>query len=1296
MTEFNDSHYEPEPESEAGSPVASMVAETIRALKDAEPAAFLVLPRVVRRVIKAEWALPALGLQIPHRKSWLISKYELLRHVDWDELNLKPGSDLPDTAILLARPDDKNLETMGVAQLKLQTWRLLFHSKIHLAFDALRDENKLSAADFRERIDRLGQVEFDEIHSVLRRESFIRAETPLDEVYVEFAALYSELRYFTPHCLSSYFPSFEDFSPVDELLSADVDIDGLFLSTRLAGAPNPLEATLDEPDETNDELDHLTGHHTEHPEAAVAPDTSAPPSDESNGQDFPNLDQQIIAALPPETDPNLRTFSRLIRRADREFARGNAVGAALNQMRATQFATPELIHEAVSGALTDIQRLVKRLQEALKFDDEAARAWYATLVALLEHANQGFWRPDKKLLYDLQKVCVDHEREIYRVDLLSWGASFGKRPLSRPLPNQREVLMSKHLRSATRRLVAARLSGNDRRELSRLLHAAAESAEHQMRSRLRPLAVDTLKEVELTPANVPQMIAVRKMTEELLDRVAVRGFFTMGDLRDTISRSNLKLSDLSGPMEFFAGDKLLKADRQLNRTMDGVYQRGDIYLRWLQRLSAASFGTFIGRFLTRFIAIPYGSAYITYVAVVHILEKLKPKEVKADDTSSKGKKEGEKSETGSKPDSAGQESSASSPADESTRPEPKAEVETEDGAADPPSNDGAVPNSDLEEENAPKGEPAAEAGAGAVSLEAASTTGSSTATGESELQAITVQPTHSPHPDHTVPVVLALGTLLLLIIHVAPFRKFLAQIFTHLFSVLRTFLYEWPARFFRQPLVRKIFRSNAAKLIRKFLLGPLIPTIVICWVLPTLYPQLDGQSWIHWVIVLAAMSIIINSRVGRDVEELTAEWVHSTLYRIRVHIFVALFDLIMESFKRMLGWFERVLYAVDEWLRFKSGETTLSLALKAILGVVWSVVTFVLRFCVNLLIEPQINPIKHFPVVTVSHKLLIPLGVPGGLFSSLLAPIAGSWADWIAGTTTLLMPGVFGFLVWELKSNWLLYEANRGMNLKPVLVGSHGETFIRLMKPGFHSGTLPKLFSRLRRVDRKRATAAEHSLSRSKYLDQLHHVHTDIARFVDREFLELLRDTPKWKTHDLRVDRIRLASNNVRVELASPSLSDEPLVLVFEEQSGWLIASAQQSGWVSGLDDEQRETLLTALVGFYRLAGVDLVREQVAATFAPRSIPYDINEEGLIVWPAGFTEEAIYNLHHLHTIRPYPRAVARSQDLPSVTPDALIFAETGLSWDVWAEQWDDSIEDKRKVLPENIRWTWSSESEDGE
>jgi len=815
-----------------------------------------------------------------------------------------------------------------------------------------------------------------------------------------------------------------------------------------------------------------------------------------------------------------------------------------------------------------------------------------------------------------------------------------------------------------------------------------------MRTRLRPLASETLHSVGLTPGNIPQLIAFRKMTEELLDCVKVRGFFTMGDLRDTLSRSNLKLSDLSGPMEFFAGDKLLKADYQLNRTMDGVYQRGDIYLRWLQRLSAAVFGTFLGRFLTRFIIIPFGSAYILYAAVVHIVElfsghdsepRLADKAQSDDFPTQSATPESLSTET-SRIESADSEAQTqASPDAAGNRPTAPADAAQTDAASqpeEPPPEQLAGP-SVQPEVNRPPDHVLSPVKSDSGLQEAA------------ELQTATLHPDHhdTAPADHTAPIVFALGTLLLLIIHIAPFRRFLTQIVIHFFSLLRTGLYEWPARFFRQPLVRRIIRSQTVKLVRKFFFAPLIPTFVICGVLPRLYPQLDGQSWIHWIIVLAAMSVIINSRVGRDVEELTAEWVHSTWHRIRVHIFVALFDLIMDSFKRMLGWFERVLYAVDELLRFKSGETTLLLGFKAILGFVWSFVTFVLRFCVNLLIEPQINPIKHFPVVTVSHKLILPLGLPGGPLSNLLSPIAGTWSDWIAGTTILLIPGIFGFIVWELKSNWFLYEANRGENLKPVLIGSRGETFIRLMKPGFHSGTLPRIFYRLRRVDRKRVSADEHSIARSRYLDQLNNVHTDIARFVNREFLALLRNTPQWTLNEIHTQRLRLASNNVRIELACPGLSETPLTLVFEEQSGWLTARTARTGWVEQLDESHREILLTALVGFYQLAGVDLVREQIAATFAPRDFPYDINEEGLVVWPDGFSVEAVYNLHHLHTIRPYPRAIARNYDLPSVSPDTLIFSETRLSWEHWAEQWDGSLAAKREILPEHTRWRWPSSPE---
>ena len=46
------------------------------------------------------------------------------------------------------------------------------------------------------------------------------------------------------------------------------------------------------------------------------------------------------------------------------------------------------------------------------------------------------------------------------------------------------------------------------------------------------------------------------------------------------------MPDLAGPAEFFRGDRLLEADRALAEALDGVHRRGEVYLRWFQRLSS--------------------------------------------------------------------------------------------------------------------------------------------------------------------------------------------------------------------------------------------------------------------------------------------------------------------------------------------------------------------------------------------------------------------------------------------------------------------------------------------------------------------------------------------------------------------------------------------------------------------------------------------------------------------------------------------------------------------------------------
>ena len=119
---------------------------------------------------------------------------------------------------------------------------------------------------------------------------------------------------------------------------------------------------------------------------------------------------------------------------------------------------------------------------------------------------------------------------------------------------------------------------------------------------------------------MPERVAYYKLVEEMIDPIVSRGFTSLGDLRDAVSRGNLKMRDLAAPAEFFQGDRLLQADRVLAEVLDGVHRRGEIYLRWLQRFSALAFGTRLGRFLTRYVALPFGGTFVLLKGLEEISE----------------------------------------------------------------------------------------------------------------------------------------------------------------------------------------------------------------------------------------------------------------------------------------------------------------------------------------------------------------------------------------------------------------------------------------------------------------------------------------------------------------------------------------------------------------------------------------------------------------------------------------------------------------------------------------------------
>jgi hypothetical protein len=1008
-------------------------------VRAADPEAYLVPSRILRRVIRRDRGLTFFGFHAARRDSYAISGKALRGIVAGDELGLGSGHPWPTTAILLARPDPQDLDAAERGPVLLDFWRRLYHARVHAAVDRRFATGELGGADLRGRIERIGPTEFDEIRAVLRNDGAVLPPRDDRTVYTEFAAYYLELRHFAPTLLPHVFPAIERPPVVEAVLAQDVDGEALLARTRLPGAPDPhsgpgLAAEAD-PAETE-------------PEAIeVAPEPVGPARGMSRWRE---------------------------RRAESAGSKGNVVRAAILRTRAA----PRAGSARLGAARAELDRLARRLQGALGFDETEAERWRLALPALLERSALGFWTPEARLLYDLQKVCVDHEREVFRIDLIDWVASLGRRPAWRPLPHLREVMMSSRLRGASRRLQAVRLTRVERDRLASLLLPAVRRAEQALRHRFRPSIEEVLVATGLQPRNLPERVAYRKLIEELLDRIVGRGFLTLGNLRDACSRSNLKLPDLAGPVEFLRGDRLLQTDRALARALEGVYRRGEVYLRWLERLSALAFATPVGRFLTRYAALPYGGAFVVLEGLQHLV--------------------------------------------------------------------GPIVH---------------------------------------HLSGVEVQLMNSAS-------LLVLGTVALGLINFGGFRRQFLIAMRFLGHLLHTVLVEWPAWVLARPLIRWLLDSRTVTLLWRYLLKPLLATVPVWLFGPTFGLGRRGQDLTAAGIFLTA-TVVLNSRFGRDVEEILADEAVRAWRHLWLDIVPGLVRLVLRTFDRLLEAVERFLYAVDEWLRFRSGQARAVLAMKVVLGFVWFFVAYLVRIYVNLLIEPQVNPIKHFPVVTVSHKIILPLSfrLTRWMAAPLIPLLGPVVAKFIAGTTVVLLPGVFGFLVWELKENWRLYEANRPETLRPVLVGEHGETMGRLLRPGLHSGTVPKLFAKLRKAER-RAWRKGRDKKVLKHAEALHHVEESIRRFLDRDFLALTGASRSLGPVGIALGSIKLATNRIRAELRASGIdgSGPGLWLVFEERGEWLVAAVEEPGWLPDLAEPRRRVLTTAVAGLFKMCGVDAVR----------------------------------------------------------------------------------------------------------
>jgi hypothetical protein len=123
-------------------------------------------------------------------------------------------------------------------------------------------------------------------------------------------------------------------------------------------------------------------------------------------------------------------------------------------------------------------------------------------------------------------------------------------------------------------------------------------------------------------------------------------------------------------------------------------------------------------------------------------------------------------------------------------------------------------------------------------------------------------------------------------------------------------------------------------------------------------------------------------------------------------------------------------------------------------------------------------------------------------------------------------------------------------------------------------------------------------------------------------------------------------------------------VISFEQGAHWIVAGAERAGWTGELSGAQLRQFSAAVLGLYKLAGVDFVAEQLQSLFGPAA-RFDFHRNDLIVWPAGdFSVRGLYDLTQDGDLSP------RGASLPVLRREDVFFREVRLPREAWVRIWE--------------------------
>ncbi|MCU0705004.1 MAG: hypothetical protein MUF18_13590 [Fimbriiglobus sp.] len=858
----------------------------------------------------------------------------------------------------------------------------------------------------------LGEVATAEAVFRLRPGIVTPSDPTLAEQYAAFVGEFLTLRRFAPEVLAFTYPSI-DAAVVERLAAKDLNAEELFVRTRPEGATEPGELATS-----------------------------------------PNLSEQWSAT--PDSTPEV-----LLDRANKAAATGNLVRAAVLRTRTGH---PDAITAISEG-------LIPKLAKLFAWSRDERKAWADALTAVLPAAARGYWSPAAMGLYDLQKIPLDLTRELFAVDPASWVRSLFRRPLVRKLTLARHAVLLKHLRAARGHF--ARLSAALAEPILTPLDHEIVKADLELRAKLRPVVQGALA-AHLAPHHLPEAVARDTIAEELIDTICHRGHARLADLRDSIARHALKLDDLAGPAEFVRGDALLRADAALGQSLDGLYHPGEAYLRAIQRGSSLAFGTTLGRWLTKFVVMPFGGAVMTVEFARYLWHEI-------------GLLYGFLTRL-------------------------------------------------IGDLDGPDPTPASEA-----------------------VEHVGKKAHAELFTAPTVAAIVALGFFFLALLHIPPFRASIGRLLGRLGQVLKAVFVTAPLLVWNWAPVRAVRTHPVPRLFADRLGWPLLAGVAVAgslWLFQANWPRVFAWGG----GVFAFLAVLLNTPFGRVWQENVAEALSDWWRWVRRDLLPNLIGWMLWLFREAIATLDWFIYTVDEWLRFREGQSRPALVAKVTLALVWFPVAYLWRFAFYLLIEPQVNPVKHFPVVTVSHKLLLPMVGP-------IADTTGLGLG-VVGAVIWGIPGIFGFIVWELKENWRLYAANRPRRLRPLAIGHHGETVYGLLTPGFHSGTVPAAFEKVRAaLLRERHTGRVAKVR--KPLDELHHAEESVRKLIDRELLALTRVSRAWAGLAATAGEVRLGLQRITAEVRFAGHDEKPTVIEFARLKGAIHGHVVARGVLDRLNTEQ-------------------------------------------------------------------------------------------------------------------------------